>query len=55
MRNNSSQQSTTVFRLRGSTDGYCTIGRLYEEIPGNGVFNPVKPENSVAYASRREV
>ncbi|CAG9534772.1 unnamed protein product [Cercopithifilaria johnstoni] len=52
---NSSQQSATVFRLRGSSDGYCTVGRLYEEIPEGGIFNATQFNNSVAYASRREL
>uniref|UniRef100_A0A1I8EVW8 Uncharacterized protein n=1 Tax=Wuchereria bancrofti TaxID=6293 RepID=A0A1I8EVW8_WUCBA len=56
---NSSVQSGPVCRLRGSTDGYCTVGRLYEEIPGNEIFNSAHaikyPENSLAYVSRREV
>ncbi|VIO97576.1 Uncharacterized protein BM_BM9755 [Brugia malayi] len=56
---NSSLQSGPVFRLRGSTDGYSTIGRLYEEIPGNEIFNSVHgikhSENSLAYVSRREL
>uniref|UniRef100_A0A0R3RM95 Uncharacterized protein n=1 Tax=Elaeophora elaphi TaxID=1147741 RepID=A0A0R3RM95_9BILA len=53
---NSSLHSTTVFRLRGSSDGYCTVGRLYEEIPGNGIFNSVTHlENSIAHISRREL
>ncbi|EFO25216.1 hypothetical protein LOAG_03266 [Loa loa] len=52
---NSPLQSATTFRLHGSSDGYCTVGRLYEEIPGNGVFSAVHPGNSIAYASRREL
>ncbi|VBB33491.1 unnamed protein product, partial [Acanthocheilonema viteae] len=52
---NSPLQSATLFRLRESSDGYCTIGKLYEEIPGNRIFNVAQPENSVAYKSRREL
>ncbi|VDK67529.1 unnamed protein product [Onchocerca ochengi] len=52
---NSSLQSGSGFRLHGSSDGYCTIGRLYEEIPGNEVFSVVHHENSATYSSRREL
>uniref|UniRef100_A0A915Q5T5 Uncharacterized protein n=1 Tax=Setaria digitata TaxID=48799 RepID=A0A915Q5T5_9BILA len=51
---NSPKQSTAIFRLRGSSDGYCTVGRLYEEIPGSRVFNVELPKNSVTYTPRRE-
>ncbi|KAM3717525.1 GTPase activating protein [Dirofilaria immitis] len=52
---NSPLQSTTIFRLRDSSNGYCTIGKLYEEIPGNKVFSIVNPENSTKHSSRREL
>ncbi|VDM92127.1 unnamed protein product, partial [Litomosoides sigmodontis] len=56
LRNNSPLLTGTIFRLHHETsNGYCTIGRLYEEIPGSGIFSAAgQVEHSTAYTARRD-
>ncbi|VDN03784.1 unnamed protein product [Thelazia callipaeda] len=50
---NSMQRSASTLRLRGSTDGYCTIGKMYEEIPRNRIFNNIQTSSN-PWTSTRE-